>query len=349
MRKAISVFLAVALVFVLVSCASTAKSGAGALDLWTDTAPTKSALISFVEAAVDPKSPGYIPLDRRIAVFDMDGTLICETDTDYFDHLLLEYRVLEDPSYKGKASQEEIETCLKMLELNKESSPVGGMDVPHGKGVATAFRGMTPDEFIAYIQEFKKLPMPGYEGMNHGQIFYLPMVQIVNYLQANGFTCYIVSGTDRFISRAIFYNNILDIPPTQIIGSDVSLVATNQGDKDGLNYTFQDNDQVLLGGEFLIKNLKMNKVSAIVREIGVQPVLSFGNSTGDAAMAEYVITDNPYPSLAFMLCCDDLVRENGNQKKADNMYSLCEQFGWIPVSMKNDWTTIYGDNVTRKQ
>ena len=341
--------LAVALVFVLVSCASTAKSGAGALDLWTDTAPTKSALISFVEAAVDPKSPGYIPLDRRIAVFDMDGTLICETDTDYFDHLLLEYRVLEDPTYKGKASQEEIETCLKMLELNKESSPVGGMDVPHGKGVATAFRGMTPDEFIAYIQEFKKLPMPGYEGMNHGQIFYLPMVQIVNYLQANGFTCYIVSGTDRFISRAIFYNNILDIPPAQIIGSDVSLVATNQGNKDGLNYTFQDNDQVLLGGEFLIKNLKMNKVSAIVREIGVQPVLSFGNSTGDAAMAEYVITDNPYPSLAFMLCCDDLVRENGNQKKADNMYSLCEQFGWIPVSMKNDWTTIYGDNVTRKQ
>jgi hypothetical protein len=350
MKKFMSFMLAVALVFVLVSCASTAKSGAESLNLWTDTAPTKSALISFVEAAVDPDSPGYIPLERRIAVFDMDGTLICETDTDYFDHTLLEYRVLQDPTYKNKASQEEIEVCLKMLEINETSSPVGGMDVPHGKGVATAFKGMTPDEFNAYVQEFKKIPMPGYEGMNHGEIFYRPMVQIVRYLQANGFTCYIVSGTDRFISRAIFYDSILsDIPNSQIIGSDVSLVATNQGDTDGLSYTFQDSDQVLLGGTFLIKNLKMNKVSAIVREIGVQPVLSFGNSTGDAAMAEYVITNNPYPSLAFMLCCDDLVRENGNESKAENMYNLCEQYGWIPVSMKNDWTTIYGDGVTRKQ
>ncbi|MBQ6124883.1 MAG: hypothetical protein IJL13_05725, partial [Spirochaetales bacterium] len=101
-------------------------------------------------------------------------------------------------------------------------------------------------------------------------------------------------------------------------------------------------------GEFLIKNLKMNKVSAIVREIGVQPVLSFGNSTGDAAMANYVISNNPYRSYAFMLCCDDTVRENGNVEKANSMYDLCAQNNWIPVSMKNDWTTIYGDGVTRR-
>ena len=47
-----------------------------------------------------------------------------------------------------------------------------------------------------------------------------------------------------------------------------------------------------------------------------------------------------------MLCCDDTERENGNLTKADNMYALCEQNGWTPVSMKNDWTTIYGDSVT---
>ena len=35
-------------------------------------------------------------------------------------------------------------------------------------------------------------------------------------------------------------------------------------------------------------------------------------------------------------------------EKAENMYKLCEEFGWIPVSMKNDWTTIYGDSVTKK-
>jgi hypothetical protein len=49
-----------------------------------------------------------------------------------------------------------------------------------------------------------------------------------------------------------------------------------------------------------------------------------------------------------MLCCDDMERENGNQKKADKMYDLCKEYGWIPVSMKNDWTTIYGDDVTYK-
>ena len=72
----------------------------------------------------------------------------------------------------------------------------------------------------------------------------------------------------------------------------------------------------------------------------------FGNSTGDSSMAEYVTSGNPYRSLAFMLCCDDTERENGSQSKADKMLALCEQYDWVPVSMKNDWTTIYGDGVT---
>ncbi|MBQ4226246.1 MAG: hypothetical protein II664_08035, partial [Oscillospiraceae bacterium] len=94
--------------------------------------------------------------------------------------------------------------------------------------------------------------------------------------------------------------------------------------------------------------LKMNKVSVIAQEIGEQPVLSFGNSTGDSSMANYTITDNKYKSLAFMLCCDDTERENGNITKADKMYSLCEENGWIAISMKDDWKTIYGDSVVYK-
>ena len=86
----------------------------------------------------------------------------------------------------------------------------------------------------------------------------------------------------------------------------------------------------------------------IAQEIGVQPVLSFGNSTGDASMAEYVTSNNKYKSLALMLCCDDTERENGNVEKAEKMVSLCEEFDWVPISMKNDWTTIYGDGVTKK-
>ena len=66
-------------------------------------------------------------------------------------------------------------------------------------------------------------------------------------------------------------------------------------------------------------------------------------------MCEYATTNNKYKSLALMLCCDDTVRENGNVEKADQMKQLCQQYGWVPVSMKNDWKTIYGDGVTRKQ
>ena len=125
-------------------------------------------------------------------------------------------------------------------------------------------------------------------------------------------------------------------------------MAKDQGDTDGLDYVYDDDDELVLGGEFLVKNLKMNKVSVIMQEIGQQPVLSFGNSTGDASMAEYVTSGNPYRSLAFMLCCDDTVRENGSEEKAQKMFDLCAEYDWLPISMKNDWSTIYGDGVTKK-
>ncbi|MBP5606001.1 MAG: haloacid dehalogenase-like hydrolase, partial [Ruminiclostridium sp.] len=314
--------------------------------LWKDDARAKAELISYVEAVTKEGGKDYIPVRNRIAVFDLDGTLFCETDPNYFDYTLLKYRVLEDPGYKDKASDFEKEVANKIKEQNETGASFDGLDVDHGKAVASAFAGMTLAEFNAYIQEFKKQPMPNYEGMLRGEGFYKPMLEVVNYLKANDFTVYVVSGTDRFIVRGIADNSPLDLPNSQLIGSDELLVSDRQNGTDGLKYTFTDKDKLVLGGEFIIKNLKMNKVTVIAQEIGEQPVLSFGNSTGDSSMAEYVTTNNKYKSLAFMLCCDDTERENGNVGKADNMFSLCDEFDWVPVSMKNDWTTIYGDGVT---
>lgn len=321
---------------------------AGALDLWNESAGSKAALISYVEDVTKEGSPDFIPVENRIAVFDMDGTFLNETDPYYYDFCLLKYRVLDDPTYKDKASyfERSVAEDIKAYMEGDKSKEVSMTD--HGKAVAMAFAGMTIEEFENYIAEFKKQPMPGYNNMTRGEGFYKPMLQVFDYLQANGFKVYVVSGTDRFIVRGILKDSV-NIPRNQIIGSDVTLVASNQGTTDGLDYTFTDKDKVVLGGNFLIKDLKMNKVTAIVQEIGIQPVLSFGNSTGDAAMAEYTTTNNKYKSLAFMLCCDDLERENGNVEKADQMEQLCQQYGWIPVSMKNDWKTIYGEGVTRKQ
>jgi|GEM_PF-308796 len=323
-----------------------ALRAASPLSLWTAGAKAADTLIAYIGAITDPGSADYIPVEDRIAVFDLDGTLFCETDPNYFDYTLLKYRVLEDPDYKDKASEFEREVANKIKEQNETGKSFSGLEVDHGRAVASAFAGMTVAEFNAYIQEFKKQPMPSYEGMTRGDGWYLPMLQVVEYLQANDFTVYVVSGTDRLIVRGIVYNSPLHIPNRQLIGSDETIVSSNQGDVDGLNYVFTEGDELILGGDFLIKNLKMNKVAVIMQEIGQQPVLSFGNSTGDSSMAEYVTSGNPYRSLAFMLCCDDTERENGSPSKADNMFVLCEEFGWVPVSMKNDWMTIYGDGVT---
>ena len=327
--------------------ATEAAKSEDALSLWTDSAPLKKQLTDFMKSITAEGSNDFIPVKDRIAVFDMDGTLCCETDPGYFDHKLLYYRVTEDPDYKDKASAEEKAVCEKIKTYFETGEYSKGLDVEHGKAVATAFKGMTPEEFDAYVKKYKEQPTIGYNNMKYGEAFYKPMLQVVDYLQANDFKVYVVSGTDRLITRGLC-DGVLDIPPSQMIGSDESFVATNQGDKDGLDYTFSKDDKVITGGEFIIKNLKMNKVSVIEREIGQQPVLCFGNSSGDGAMANFTITNNKYQSGAYLLCCDDLERENGNQKKADSMRESCEKNGWTAVSMKDDWKTIYGDNVTRK-
>ena len=365
--KVVSAVLAIALIAVSGTWAYTASTGcssqtsaetavsetaaqaqdADALSLWTEDAPLKAELTAYIKAITDESSSEFIPVEDRIAVFDMDGTLCCETDPGYFDHKLLYHRVMEDPDYKDKASDEEKETAKIIKEYFETGSYPEGLDVKHGTAVATAFKGMTVDEFDAYVKEYRDTPMESYTNMTNGEAFYKPMLQVVDYLQANDFTVFIVSGTDRLITRGLA-EGIVDIPLSQMIGSDESLVASEQGDEDGLDYTFSKDDEVITGGDFLIKNLKMNKVSVIEQEIGQQPVLCFGNSSGDAAMANFTINNNKYKAAAFMLCCDDTERENGNLEKADKMYASCEENGYTAVSMKNDWTTIYGDTVTKK-
>ncbi len=319
-----------------------------ALSLWNENAPAREALVEYVEAVTDPDGPDFLPPAERVAVFDLDGTLFCETDPNYFDYTLLVHRVTEDPDYRDRASEAERETVRKILEMNATGVAAKGLETDHGKAVASAFAGFTLEEFARYVQAFKKLPMPGYDGMARGDGWYRPMLQVVDYLRANGFRVWVVSGTDRFIVRGLVAGSPLAVPPDRIIGSDETVVASGQNGADGLVYQLAEGDEVVLGGRFVVKNLKMNKVSAIVREIGARPVLAFGNSTGDSSMAAYATHGNPRRALAFMLCCDDVERENGNPEKAAKMRALCEANGWVPVSMRDDWKTIYGDGVTRR-
>ncbi|MBQ6266707.1 MAG: haloacid dehalogenase-like hydrolase [Clostridia bacterium] len=320
-----------------------------ALSLWNDDAAAKKEITEYLKAVTDEKSTDFIPVENRIAVFDLDGTLACETDPVYFDHCIYYYRVMEDPTYKDKASDFEKEVAAEVKQFMDTGVSAPDSMEHHGMGVASAFAGLTPEEFVSYVADYaKNTASPGYNNLTRAEAFYKPMLEVIDLLEQNDFTVYIVSGTDRFIVRGLVEASPLKIPANQIIGSDENMVATDQGDTDGIDYVFDENDQLVMGGEFLIKNLDMNKVTVIQQEIGVQPVLAFGNSGSDFSMAQYVLNDNPYKAKAFMLCCDDTARENGNPEKAAKMVKSCEENGYTAISMKNDWKTIYGDNVTRK-
>jgi len=331
---AVIILVAAALVVILAGCANTP------LRSWNDRAPAKAALVDYVAAVTTKGSPDYIPVENRIAVFDFDGTLFLETDPTYFDWQLFEHRVLEDPNYKATDEQ----LAAARASRNGKFPP---LDKNRERMFAEAYRGMTPDEFYAFVRKFMAEDQPGFVGLKRGGAYYLPMLEVIDYLRQNGFTVYVISGTERFTMRPL--TEILRLPPDQIIGSDNTVVASGQSGKDGLEYVFVKGDELHLGGANIVKNLQMNKVSVIVREIGRRPVLAFGNTMSDASMLNYTINGNRYRALGFMLLCDDLIREYGNLEKAGKMLENCKKYNWIPVSMRDDWKTIYGKGVTRRR
>ena len=168
MRKALGVFLSSMLaVSVLAGCgastgAATSQNTEEAveaevqavdanemLSLWNENAEARQQLISYMEAITKEGGPDYIPVENRIAVFDFDGTLFCETDPNYFDYTLLVYRVLEDPEYKDQASEFEKMVANKIVDQNTNGTKYEELPVEHGQAVASAFKGMTIDEFYA--------------------------------------------------------------------------------------------------------------------------------------------------------------------------------------------------------
>jgi phosphoglycolate phosphatase-like HAD superfamily hydrolase len=316
--------------------------GYAPLSSWNNcTAKTKlSEFISKINSA-----EYYVPKEDRIAVFDLDGTLYQETDPTYDDWKLYYYRVYNDTNFTSTEEQKQIADAIKQASIDNHMPDDLNWRV--ASTYTQLFYNMTIEEYQQYIINFINQPCEGYENMKRGDAFYKPMLELIEYIQKNDFNVYITSGTDRYQVRTVVKNHI-DIPESNVIGSEYNIVAKNQGTTAGNEYTYKNDDDFRFDGQFLRKNLKTNKVIGIIREIGKQPILSFGNSGGDKDMANYVINKNKYPSLAFMVCCDDTERERGNIEKANEMKNNCNNFGWIPISMKDDWKTIYEENVKKK-
>ena len=312
--------------------------------LWNPDAPALNALIEYVEAVTDEASPDYIPPVDRIATFDMDGTLMAELAPTYLEVMLLTERILRDPSYQPDAEMLEFGRMTRDHALDK-SFP-SDYDYEFSYHQARAFAGMTLPEYADFITRFLVHEADGFEGMTYADAYYLPMAEVVDYLLDNGFKCYVVSGSDRFIVRT-FVEGAFDIPSDNIIGSDTALEARNQGDTDGIEYVFTGEDELVRTDRLLIKDLKTNKVVQIAQEIGKQPVLSFGNSSGDVSMNNYALLNNRYRSAVFQLIADDGERDYGNPAKHDELTEKWQGMGYNVISMRDDWKTIYGEDVKK--
>ena len=309
---------------------------------WTpDSAPARE-LREYVTKVTDPEDEAnFIPESDRIAVFDMDGTLTCETYYTYYDTMMFIEFCLNDHPERVSDELKQIAASIK---------PGYTADETLARNFARAYAGMTMEEFYEYAVEFGKKYTASFENMRYIDNAYLPMVELVRYLYENGFTIYVISGTERTTTRAIIANSpVRDyVTPNHVIGTAFEVKqAGHETEASNMNFKYENGDELVITGGFIQKNLNGNKSIWIEREIGQRPVLAFGNSGSDTSMMNYSIDSrNPYPAQAYMVVADDDVREWGTQDWAAKSADYRSK-GYIPISMKNDFLQIYADGIIR--
>jgi phosphoserine phosphatase len=347
MKKHLSLLVAIVLVTMFSACSSDDGDSPAKKEYfqsWNKCAALDS-LQAFVEDVTNPQSPNYISPEDRIATFDMDGTFVGELYPTYFEYNLLEYRVFDDVSYKDKAPEDVKEAAQAIRDFVRKGTTLPKpFDMIHARAAAKAYSGMTIAEFDAYVKAYGKLSANGFKNMTYGESFYKPMLEVFDYLKDNGFTYYVVSGSDRFLCRALV--DPIGIAPNRVIGMDVCLMANKQ-DKVGVEYTMGKEEYLVRTDSLILKNLKTNKVLQISQEIGKVPVLSFGNSSGDQAMHNYCLSNKQHRTAAFMLVADDAERDHADLNEAESRRTKWLQAGYHIISMKKDFKTIYGYDVQK--
>ena len=311
-----------------------------ALEYWTEDSPAMKSIINFVSEVTDEKSDKFVPAEKRTAVFDSDGTLYGELFPTYVDQCLMIHRLVHDDTYKG--NEEDTAYCKALEEylLNGGEKP----KAPRSSGdiIADAFKGFTVEEYREYVRKFMSEPVAGFENMTYADGYYKPMVSLVKYLTENGFKVYINSGAEVNMLRELSSDVLGEyIPSYQVIGTRFGITAENRSDDvKARDYTPSADEKIIFDGTVKFKNLKLNKVVSIINDIGISPLLAFGNSSGDLAMGQYVMQ---HGGKAYMLLCDDTDRDHGDTEVAASFKEDCDKMGIETVSMKNEFATIYGD------
>ena len=317
--------------FLLLACVLISEAAADPLPSW-NSGPAKQAILDFVAKVTDPDSKGFVPASERLAVFDNDGTLWPENPMPFqlsFALDELKRRLPDEPAWKDDPM---VQAAL--------AGDLPTLLADHYKGlfhiIDLTGSGMTTEEFADRVRAwFANAKHPRFD-RPYDQLAYQPMLEVLEFLRANGFKTCIVSGGGADFMR-VFAERVYGIPPEQVIGSNTRTVFELRDSGPVLVKTMND----------LFIDDKSGKPVAIHQFLGRRPIACFGNSDGDKAMLEYTTINNPHPSFGLIVHHTDADREYAYDSSPKSSGKLVEALadapkrGWIVVDMKTDWEKIF--------
>jgi len=306
-------------------------AAADPLPSWRDDG-AQARIVAFVEAAIDPSSPAFIPKSERIAVFDNDGTLWAERPA-YFQLLFALDRV--------RAMAQERPDWAKTEPF--KSALAGDMAGLAEQGheailelVMATHAGMTTDEFAAVVREWIDTARHPTTGRPFTEMTYTPMLELLDYLRDRGFETWIVSGGGVEFMR-VFAEQVYGVPPEQVVGSSGKVAFEIRDDGPAL--------VKLPEVEFI--DDKAGKPVGIHKFIGRRPVFAAGNSDGDLQMLQW--TDQPGDAdFCLIVRHTDGEREwaydrDSHIGRLDAALDEAARRGWLIVDMASDWEVVFGE------
>jgi phosphoserine phosphatase len=308
---------------------------AAPLASWSD-GTTKQAIVDFVRQVTDASSASFVPPEARVAVFDNDGTLWCEKPMPIELGFILQRLAAmaeQDASLRTRQPWQAAHT--------KDYAWLGDVITKHYHGddsdvkvlmggILRAFAGTTVEDYETAAGSFVRETKHPTFGRAFRDCGYLPMIELIRYLEANGFTTFIASGGDRDFMRPVT-DEIYGIPSERVIGSSNAL--RYQADEQGSAIVYEAQPDVFDDGPI--------KPVRIWSRVGRRPILAAGNSNGDIPMLTFA-KHSGRPSLSLLINHDDAVREFDYQAGAEESLKVAAQRGWTVVSVKDDWATVFG-------
>ena len=301
----------------------------GPMPSWNDGQAMQS-ILDFVARVTRPGSPDFVPVAERIATFDNDGTLWAEQPM-YFQFLFALDRVKalapQHPEWK------EQEPFASLLKGDVKTALAGGEHALVQLLTAT-HSGMTTEEFETIVKSWIASARHPATGQPYTAMIYQPMLELLDYLRANGFKVFIVSGGGIEFMRA-WAEQAYGVPPEQVVGSAGKT-----------RFELRDGKPVLVRlPEVDFVDDGPGKPVGINRQIGRRPIAAFGNSDGDLQMLQWT-TAGRGARLAVIVHHTDAVREfaYGRQSPVGRLDKALDEAGakgWIVVDMKRDWKTIF--------